>query len=360
MFVVLLWNKKESFLPDNLLGFVQDSFVNLGKGNGFPYKLVSEKISKNNFKVLDGDVIAVSDTSFLSLNQTAKELANRQHSFSLPTMRYSGSKILIYNLCGNGYQIESRSKSIAKRNTENNILSGAIANDGTYGFITESSGYFCEMVIYAKNGVDKRYKFYFSEYYMTKMDFSSNGKRVAVIGSSAENGRIKSVLYVFQYDKSEPVLKLEFPGEALLDVAYLSNGCIAIIGDNMASIVDTRNGKRKDHSYDDKTLTAFEINKDDGMIFSLSPSNDGNMCRVYRVDDGGKQVCDIEVGVDVSDISYRSGNISILSGDKIIKYDLSGKKCSEIEVGNDAKGIEMFSSNGVYVLCTGEIRKINL
>lgn len=358
--VVVIWNKKEKFLPNNVLGAVQDSFLRLGSGNGFPYEVVGEKINRGNFKALDGDVIAVSDTCFFSLSKSAKELARRQHSFSLPVMRNNGNKILIYNLYGPGYQIESRAKTVAKGTTENNIICGAIASNGTYGFITESSGYFCEMTIYESNGIDKKYKFYFSEFYMIKMDFSSDGENIVAIGYSAEKGKIKSALYVFELGKRDPKLKLDFLGSEIIDVSYLENGKVAVVGDNLVSIVDTRTGERKDQLYENKVLTAFKINKYDGIIFSLSSSNDGSMNRVYRVNENGKQVCDIDIEDKVSDISCKSGSIAVLSYRKVFRYDSSGKRCNEVEVKNDAKSIEMFSTNGAYILGTSEIRKIEL
>ena len=356
--LVLLWNNRKNFSPDNVLGWIHDSVLKIGNGSGFPYQIVGNKINRENFKVVNGNVLSVSDTSFIALNKSAKEIANRQHSFGSPILKYNGSKVLIYNLYGNGYQIESLSKTISRGNTENNIITAAIADNGMCGFITESNGYFCEMNVISEDGKDKIYKYFFSESYMTSMDFSEDGKNVAVVGYSAENGTIKSVLYVFDYSSESPKIKMEFVENALIEVQYLSNGDILVVGDSYLAFINPKSEKESIFSYEDKVLTAFDVNKIDGVVFSLSSSNDGNMCSIQAVNLDRKKLFEIDSKIKISDISYKSGNVMALSYGSVTKYNDKGVKIGEQNVKSDAKAIEMFSANGAYVLGTSEIRKI--
>lgn len=43
---------------------------------------------------------------------------------------------------------------------ENEIISGAVSENGVYGLITESKDYLSEMIIFDKSGKEK-YKYYF-------------------------------------------------------------------------------------------------------------------------------------------------------------------------------------------------------
>ena len=93
---------------------------------------------------------------------------SRQHSFSTPVLKIGGSRALIYNLGGNSFQIESRSKTILKKDgLSHNILAGDISQSGEFAIVTESEGYFSELTVYDKNtqaidSEDYRYRYYLS------------------------------------------------------------------------------------------------------------------------------------------------------------------------------------------------------
>ena len=55
---------------------------------------------------------------FTLYNDSAKELAQRQHSFSSPVLRTDGSLAVVYHQEGTGIRIESASETLTSRNLE--------------------------------------------------------------------------------------------------------------------------------------------------------------------------------------------------------------------------------------------------
>ncbi len=91
----------------------------MGVGSGYPTPISGSEVQEGNFQLLDyQDAVVVSDTSFTLYNDSAKELAQRQHSFSSPVLRTDGSLAVVYHQEGTGIRIESASETLTSRNLE--------------------------------------------------------------------------------------------------------------------------------------------------------------------------------------------------------------------------------------------------
>lgn len=349
---------KDNLSPENVAGFIQDKCVNWGKGNGYPAKIKGTKVSAKNFDYFNGDISFVSDTSFICLNSTAKEAVCRQHGFLNPIYKVAGSKALIFDLYGRGYDVDRKSRSINRGKMESNILAGAIAENGTFGFVTQAKGFLGELSVFAPNGKNTYYKFYFVDHYISSMAFSMNGKSVATVGLSAQNGEMVSALYVFDYKSDQPKFKLEYRDSMLMDVEYLANGNIVVLGDNIISFVNSKTGEQVDFKYDNKTVTAFDVNKSRGAAISLSVSEGGDKSEIILFDKKGQVESKIDTDVNINSISLGKRRVAALSTGKAFLYNGSGNLLKQLDVDNDAKEIKLFSNRDGYILGLTQISKI--
>lgn len=349
---------RDNFAPENLVGFIQDKFARLGEGKGYPAEIKGKKVCAKNFDIFNKDSSFVSDTSFVCLNSTAKEVACRQHSFENPVYKVAGSRALIFDSYGRGYEIDRKCRNIKRGEMENSILTGAIAENGTFGFVVQSKGFLGELSVFAPNGKDIYYRFYFADHYISSMAFSTNGKSVAVIGLSAQDGEMISALYVFDYKNEHAKFKINYENSMLMGVEYLANGNIVVLGDNIISFVNSKTGKQVDFKYDNRTVTAFDISKNSGAAISLSFSEGGDESEIILFDKNGNVMKKINTNVNIKSISLEKGRIAALSADKAFLYNGSGNLLKQIDVDADAKEIKLFSSRNAYVLGLTKINKI--
>ena len=176
---LVLWVNRANLTPENILDWVQEQVVGMGVGDGYPAAITGSVVSPKNFASSSGEAVMVSDTHLTVLNGTGKEVASRQHSFSEPVMKTNGSRTLIYNLGGTGYQVESRTKTVEKKNTEGNIFAGALSEDGHYAFATQAEGYCGELTAYKPDGTAK-FQYWFADYYPTSVALDPSGSHAAV------------------------------------------------------------------------------------------------------------------------------------------------------------------------------------
>ena len=365
---VFLWVNRANLAPDRVGDWIQESILGMGVGPGFPTPMVGSSISKDNFQSMDQDVVMVSDTSFVMLNKTAKELTNRQHSFSTPVLKIGGSRALIYNLGGNSFQIESRSKTILKKDgLSHNILAGDISQSGEFAIVTESEGYFSELTVYDKNtqaidSEDYRYRYYFSDYYITNVALNKEGTSVAAVGVTANEGALRSALYVFddfENSQAKETPDYIFEDNLILAVRYLDNGNIAVVGDRETYIVTPSTGEQITYSYQQRSLANFDLSGNH-VLLALSASNDGRSCDIVLLDEVGRISTEFSTSHKVISASYYEDRIALLDSGTIYGYSQTGEETGSWDAGGDAQQIVLYSRDSAYVLGISQIRQVSL
>lgn len=363
---------RDNLSPERVSAWVQDSLLGMGAGSGYPTPIVGSEVLASNFQLMDKDLAVVSDTSFVSLNRTAKELANRQHSFGNPVLKVAGGNALIYNQGGSTLQVETRSQTVLKRDQENTleqrILAADISDDGIYAVLTEASGYLSEMTVYPKTiAADKPdeylYRYWFSDYYMDAIALNAQGSQAAVGGLNANNGQMESALYLFDFSSGTLETKpadFLFPDMVILDIRFLSNGNIAVVCDQQLSIVNPATNQKVDYSYNQRTLSCFSINKGSGVTLALSKSNDGRACDVVYVDSSGAVKTEVSTPYKVISVAQNGDTLALLSNGYIYRYSIAGEPISENEAGLDARKVLLPTADEAYILGINQIRSISL
>ncbi len=357
---VVIFINREKFSPDYVGIYLGDLFAQGQRGGGYPYKISGNKVSNENFKTIDKSLFLLSDTTLTTLNTSASEMQKEQHSFPNPMLRVSGTCAIIYDLGGKHLKIKSKSKTIHTAEMENNIISAAISNYGTFGVVTEFNNFLGQLTIFAKNGKDVYYKYNFADHYITDMAISENGKSAAVCGSTAKNGSMVSSVYVFDYKSETPKVKLDYEDNMFIRVEYLSNGNVVAVGDHLVTVINPRTGEKHDYNYENKTLIHFDVNKNGGILLALSLSEDGNNTDMVVINKSGKVDNVIHTEHNVKAVNFSHRKLAALSYGKVYVYNFSGNHLKTVDVGNDAKNIRLYSGRDMYVLGVTEVRKIRI
>ncbi len=357
LFVTVFLNR-EKFSPDYVGVFLGDMFMQMQSGEGYPYNINGNKVNNGNFKSINKDIFVLSDTSFVCLNKSAKEMNNKRHRYQNPILKVSDNRSIIYDVGGKYVEINSKSKTLHTAMLDNNIISAAISSHGIYSAVTESNGFLGQLTVYSKDGDNVYYKYNFADHYITDVAISENGRSTAVCGCTAQNGSMVSAIYVFDYKNEKPKVKLEYHDNMMIQIEYLSNGNIVAVGDKLISVINPRNGTSKDYNYENKTLISFDINKNDGILLALSLSEDGNNTDIVLINKSGKVESAFETKNNIKSVNFKYRKIAALSYGNLYIYNLSGNKLKTIEVGNETRKVNLFSSRGAYILGATKIKKI--
>lgn len=342
--------------PDKIISSIQKTFSGQS-GDDFPTMISGTKVSSGNFQYSGNNLTYVSDTSLISLNKSAGEVINRPISFSQPALKISGGNILTYNINGIGFQVDTASETKAKDELENAIIQGDIAENGTYGFITNDDGYLSKLVVF--NSENKQiFTYSFSDYYATSLTINKNGTKAAVTTVTSKNGDFFSVIYILDFSSEEPVAKLEEKNSLFYDCDFMDNGSIAVIGDNQALMIKSNYTDIDRYNYDGLTLTSFSFDSSLGGVISLSPSSDGGNCHIVYLNKNGSldKITDTEYRISSIDL-YGNRVAALCDGGSSVFFGTDGEETGKADSGLDGCGITMCGENSIYVLGVSEIRE---
>lgn len=356
---LLVWFNRDNLTPANVVEWVQNTVVGMGVGDGFPTAITGGSVDMGNFASVNQNAVVVSDTALTVLNSTAKQLVSRQHSFAKPIMRLRNSLVLIYNLGGTGYQIESQTKSITKANIAQNIRAGDIAGNGRYALATQAKGYCSSLTAYLADDKEQ-YQYDFSEYYVTGVALNKDGTKAAVCAVSAKDGGISSAVYLFDFNNPKPTAMLTYSDNMMISIKYCDDGTIVAVGDKLTSVVKEGTGQKTDYSYQGQQLDAFGV--DAGRtVLALLPYKHAAQCKMVVLNNTGNVTASVDIKEKIKSVAIFGDTAAALGDSKVYAFSAaSGSSIGTGDAGGDAKAIAMHNESSVYILGVSEIRLANL
>lgn len=358
---LIIWVNRVKLYPENVLIWLKDKACStMASGEGFPCEIEGEKISVENFKMSNNNIIALSDNSLSIINCFGKVVRKEKHNFSNPCLKSGDMRNIIYDRGGKNFKIESLSQNLYSGKCEKNIIACAVSDSGTFAIVHQSASHLAETRIYNKKGKEK-YSFSFSENYISDITLNSIGTEAAVCGMAAENGNISSSVYILDFNSSEPKFQFELKDNALTRVEYLSDGNVLAIGDKYMSFINLKSKNITNYSYGNKILKFCDFNKNEGICCCFSSSiNESGNDEIIMVGITGKEVFKIQTTETLSGISHRGSKTAVITPHKIILYNFSGKAEGFVRTKNHAKKIILLPHSHACLLGAGKADKVKL
>lgn len=357
--IVFAFANRDKLTPDNIAMWW--TYEVLGNAGGsYPVDLIGSEVKSGNFAVNQGRPAYASDTSFVTLNTTGREVANVQLRYSKPIMKASENRFLTYGLGDKNYQIQNFEKNLYSGEAENKLYTGDIASNGIYCLVTESSGYLTELFAFDSNN-NRIFKYSFSEYYIISVALNPDGSGCIACGITSDNGAVKTGVYVLDFEQSEPISKYEISNDTVLDCKYLSYKRAVLIGETASYIVKIGEDDYTTISYEDKPIANYCFNKDTkSFALALSKSGDGRSCTLISYNDNGDVISTIDTNSGAESMSMYKGVIAVLDGNMIYAFDSGGRQIHSSFAGTGAKALILNSDSEAYVMSVNQLRRIDL
>lgn len=356
---LFLWLNRENLHPETIVDWLHEKIVGMGVGDGYPTSIVGSTVAEGNFTSSNGDLIAVSDTHLTVMNSTAKELMSRQHSFTTPALKVAGTRMLVYNLGGKGYQVETYTKTLVKEPGEEKIFGGGISSEGTYALLTESEGYFGKLTVYTPDNKE-RFRYRFSTSYPTAVAVDGTAGKALVTGVASKDGALLSSLYLLDMNSTESQEPLgEYENTVFLDAYICPDGTAVAIGDTKTVIVPS-GGKPQVYDYGTRQLASYAVS-DSVTALCLLPYETASGGELILLDRDGKEKTSVSVGNTMDSVSISGNTVAVLGGGNLSGYSISdGSLTGQAQAGSDSIAVAMRDESSAYILGVSEIRLVTL
>lgn len=299
--VLAVWQNWDSLAPRNLMFWFDQTFS--AKGDGYPVAISGSSVL--DMQEEQSYLVLLTDTSLVALNANGGEVMRRQHNYSDPILLTSGKYMLIAEVGGKRFRLETmpdtvlnatannlaedKKTSVLDTPVENAIISAAVRADGTVALVTESSqSYTSEALVYSPSG-KLLYRQRYATMMATDVALSPNEKDIAVTGIEAVNGAMQSRLQIHTLQSKDNKPRKEYTGEGVLmgRVAYLSGGQVAAVGDTQTWLVDADGDQDKRITYDQQQLVGCAIG-DKTVNLALQKYGSGDGGEVMRLNPQGE------------------------------------------------------------------------
>ena len=356
--LVLAFANRDKLSPENLSMWWSYEVLGNG-GKGYPVELVGSEVKKGNYAVNQSRVAYASDTSFVTLNSSGKEIANVQLRYSKPVMKSGENRFLTYGLGDTGYQILTYDKELYAGTADGAIFTGDIAPNGNFCLVTEGNGFLSELYAFDKNN-NRIYKYSFSEYYINSVAINSDGSGCVACGITSNNGAISTGVYVLDFSKEEPLGKYKIDDDSILDSAYISGRRVALVGEKYSYVVKIGEEDYVSVKYEGKLTNYCFSPSTRSYAIALSKSGDGRSCTLIRYNDNGEVQTEIDSGKGAESFSVFKGTMAVLDGNTVYTFNSQGNITNTCDAGTGAKAVALTSDSTAYVLSINQMRYFDL
>ena len=154
--IVLVWNNWGKIAPEAILDWAEIRFGEAQVGSGFPVAVEGNSVVA--MSESGQYLVSVTDTSLQYYNRSASRVVTRQHAFSDPVMHTAGRYVLLAEVGGSRFRLDTRRETVLEKELENRkIYAACVLSSGMTAVITDSASqsYQCEIRVFDRKGNEK-------------------------------------------------------------------------------------------------------------------------------------------------------------------------------------------------------------
>lgn len=306
---------------------IKGFFSSFGNGGGYPYNLSDSTIISagkigSGIMVLDNDSLSI-------LNATAKEIAGVQHTFPNPATNTSNGRVVLFDRASGRFKVISPSGILFEKDMERNILAAALGKKGNVAVAAKSLNAQSDLTVFDKNKKEI-FAWECANERISAVALSANGKSAAAAVIGANNAEIYSKVFVFDFDKNEPVAVFDYPATALIDLKFGSGNTLIAAGDNSISVISLDSGTKQDYSFGTGQLNCLYVHENGktAVVLSAFGNELKNDLRVYSAK--GALIFEKSFDQAVRRVSCDENYVSILFDNEVQTFNEKGRQMGSV------------------------------
>ncbi len=285
------------------------------------------------------------------VRENGSQKLSYRHSYPNPTMQQSEGNYIIHSIGGQNFTTVSSDERISDVVTEDKVTGVDIAANGRYAVLTQPVDYTSKLSVYFETG-ELKYVYDFAEGYASSVSIDESGEGGIVTLIDSSGGILKSKIYVFDFDVEEPIAEFDSFDNLITQIAYNGGKQYYCIGDK--ALIRVNNTTFETFDYENEQLTAVSDLGSRTAIALSSYSGEGPGTVYIFENSITPRMIESDYKVDI--IGGYAGEITLLSNQVLITYDVHMKLVTSEDAGFDAKSFVMKDENYAYVLGLSEIR----
>lgn len=342
----------EVTLPAGLYETVLTMIKASGSGE---YPIALESVNTENVVVKSDFYYVLTNNEVKAVSSGGKIIFTYTHGFENPVIKTSSTRALVFNQGGNNALIFNLDKVCSNIQTEKEIKTAAIGEDGTYTIVTGADGYVAAVNVYEKDDT-LIYQWFSSNDMVNNVALSPNGEKLAVTTLSTNIGGFNSKLMVLNYDSANPEFSKEYKGEIIYNISSAYSDGLAVSTMNNFNFIywDEYELKQYKNEYNLQMLREC----DDGILLVYNRENDRTDNRIALISDEGELTHEFEFNGIITDAAYDNDHVYCVSDTKAYILDTKGKIVRNADCGFGTVRLAVISQDEIAVITDNSINKV--
>ena len=238
------------------------------------------------------------------------------------------------------------------------IVTACVNENGYFALVMTEEGYKNQIVVFNNKG-SVIYRWHSAENYITSVAIAPDNKSMTASTVGFGSNSFASSVLIFDFAQDKPHTGQQEDDNLIMDIEYVSDNRIAVIGDKTTTYYKTNGKKIVDIDYEGKKLTTFDI-CDDGHTILCFAKDDSFMSNsdVYSYTTRGKQMGHFETNGRALSVSCNDGHI-LVSRER--QFDLLSEKCKKettMAVVKDIKNSVLFDKGRYAFVVSGNAAQV--
>jgi len=318
--ILYLRNSEEfqEFLDTTILG------TGYQEGDGYPVEFVG--VDTVSTQIVTGNQVAVLNSSKLTiLNSSGGVQQELSHQMMNPRVVFGGERTLLYDFSGKTWALYSGDRLLEQKTLEHPIYGADLSASGAFAVASGSEQNLSVVTGYTREQ-NVCFEWKSTGKIVTDLVIDETGREVAFTTVSAKKGKLITNLYVYRFDREEPVTSLEFEDEIALSLQYRYNGSLTLLTDKALSVINGA-GKLAGHAdFGGELVSAFADTMDRFTVVVLGDYSDTKSCQVVYYDMKGEEDLRFTMNYPVKQIKSTADALYIYNETGLHQYGETGNE----------------------------------
>ncbi len=284
------------------------------------------------------------------------EISTVISKFANPVVRVSGEVITAFDKEGRELVIFNNKRVINKAETEYNIQTVKVFNNGGFAAITADAGAKNQMILFGKTG-KKEFVWHSGGDNIVDAAVTDDGNTIAVLSAELVSGALNTKVLFFKKGEAEPYATKKYDNVLITNINFTKGTNLTAISDSAIYYINGAGEEKNCYSFNGKFLSAFKLIDNGSCILNFSSISDSSN-HTEIVSKNGKLKGSYNSDKTVKSIDYKNNNILLVHENTADIISMRGNRIRSINYGREVEDMLFIGRNKILIVGKSEVKII--
>ncbi len=277
-------------------------------------------------------------------------------SFINPSVRMFDDVICVFDKGGRDILIFDNRKIINEAETEYNIQSVRVFENGSFAAITADAGAKNQMILYNENG-KREFVWHSGVDNIIDVSITKDGSKIALISAELNSGHLNSKILFFNKGETKAFATKKYDNILATNISFIGGTTFLAVSDSALIYLGVNGEESGRYSFNERFLSAYEITDNGSCVLNFKSISDSSN-ETEIIGRNGKLKGSYSSDSEVTSIDVKNNNILLTYENAARIISMRGNKIRDINYGRELEKVYFIGRNKILLLGKSEVKII--